>query len=428
MKIPFFKKEKPIQIPIEEAEEWVKKNLSTKIEEKERKLETLYRELVKEFSSLKTSIDVLGKAQFKGEEKPQAVVNMTKDMVVKRGLALVNNILSLKYDVTYEGMREFLFSAEDALKDLESLTPKQAFILRNYFSNQGSELVEGIKRTREKLQEFREFLEKEGQTLRILDEVRENVNQYFEFSDKLQSLLGRKREIQETLKNLKKTIEGENNELKHILKGKEFKESQELEKKIKGLEKEIREKESKLRETLSGIIKPMKKFEYFTHKYYPLLPKDEMFIMDFIQKPLQTIKTKESQLKLKEMLLRIQRFSEEKRLELKGSEKSKISLVLKKLENEIPEAWKEIEEIKKQVDEIHKKKEKYSDVVERKRDLEESIQKNEKEIEELQKESKNLEEEEKTLKEEIQDIIKGIQEVLERVSGKKIIILTQSKE
>ncbi|RLJ06459.1 MAG: hypothetical protein DRP18_00730 [Candidatus Aenigmatarchaeota archaeon] len=422
-----FKKEKPIQIDIYDAEEWVRKNFSGKIEESRKRLEELYKNLVKEFSELKNLIDALSTASFEGEGKSSAVVNMTKDMIVKRGTALINNILSIKFDTSYDSIREFVFTAEEALRDIGSLTPKQAVVLTKYFSSHGSEISKKVKTIHSELKELREFLEGKGKLLKTIDDIKDNVNRYIEITEQLGKTEERRNEIIRETKQIKSVVEREKKELESILSGEDYKRIEKIQKETDEIKNKIQEKETKIKETLSSIIRPVKKFEYLINKEY-LLPKDEEnTLLHFLENPFESVVSEKERNLLKNILKKLKDVSEQGMLELKMSEKSKVSSVLKSLEKDIPAVLNEIDALRKEIERKEKEREGLSDILQRKTDLEESIERNETQVKNLEEELKHLEEEEETLKEEIESKTEEIKKGIEAFTEKKII-LTRSKD
>jgi hypothetical protein len=413
----------PAEVHIDEVHDWVNQTLAGKIRDKHERANELYSDVMMGFGEIKESADVLEQAMFANEEKLGAVVNMTKDLFVKRVHSLVNSMQAFQgKPIDVKVLNDFQNSAAEALADMGSTTPKQAFLLSTYFAKESSSVIDSIKETQEKLSILKEFLEAEGETIHLAQSIKSKKEQQSMLRLRLDSVEKEESGIEMRIRELRNKTEKNLAEIEGILKGHEYAEYNKI---LERMEKNRKRSDSikeRIAEEFLSIQRPLKKLEYLVGKNYPILKEQEIILDGIINRPFETLEKNETA-RIREALLLVRKASAEERISLKSSELEKVDEVVGKLGTGMREFKAEYQELGEELKGLERDKNRYEWVIERKTHLENNIKRSLEEIASLEKVMEASAQDKEGIRKEMERQRHELEDILFKTSGKKVSIV-----
>jgi chromosome segregation ATPase len=413
----------PAEVHIDEVHDWVNQTLAGKIRDKHERANELYSDVMKGFGRIKDSADALEQAAFTSDEKIGAVVNMTKDLFVKRVHTLVNNVQGFQgRSIDLKVLNEFQNSATEALTDMSSITPKQAYLLSTYFGKESSGVIDNIKDTQEKISVLKEFLESEGETIQLAQSIKSKKEQQSLLRLRLDTVEKEESGIEMRIRELRNRTEKNLAEIEGILKGHEYAEYNKI---LEQMEKNRKRSDSikeKITEEFASVRRPLKKLEYLVSKNYPILKEQEIILDGVINRPFETLEKNEEN-SLKDVLLLVRKASVEERISLKSSELEKMDEAVSRLDTNLKELKTEYHELADELKDLERDKNRYEWVIERKNHLENNIRRSLEEIASLEKVMEASSQDKESIRKEMVRQKHELEDIIFRSSGKKVNIV-----
>lgn len=417
------KEEPPTEVHIDEVHDWINQTLSGKIKDRHEKANELYSDVMMGFNKIKDSTDLLENSRFESDEKIGTVVNMTKDLFVKRVNSLVATLQGFQgRPVDLKVLKDFQESAGEALSDMGSITPKQAFLLSTYFAKESSSVIDSIKDTQEKLSVLREFLESEGETIQLAHSIKSRKDQQSLLKLRLTTVEKEEGGIETRIRDLRNKTEKNLAEIDGIVKGHEYSEYNKI---VEQMEKNRRKSAAirdRIREEFASIKRPLKKLEYLVSKNYPILKEQEAMLDGVINRPFETLE-KNDESRVKDILLLVRKASLEEKIALKDKERDRIDDVISDLDSGIKEfkaSWQDLED---EMKDLERDRGRYEWVVERKSHLENNIKRALEEIASLEKVLDTSARDKDSIRKEMGRQKKELEDILYKTSGKKVSIV-----
>ncbi len=417
------KEEPPAEVHIDEVHDWINQTLSGKIKDRHEKANELYSDVMMGFNKIKDSTDVLETARFESDEKIGAVVNMTKDLFVKRVNSLVATLQGFQgRPVDLKVLKEFQEGAGEALSDMSSITPKQAFLLSNYFGKESSGVIESIKDTQEKLSVLREFLESEGETIQLAHSIKSRKDQQSMLKLRLTTVEKEEGGIETRIRELRNKTEKNLAEIDGIVKGHEYSEYNSILEQIEKNRRKSAAIRDRITEEFNSIERPLKKLEYLVSKNYPILKEQEAILEGVINRPFETLE-KNNESGIKDILLLVRKASMEAKIALKDKERDRIDDIISKLDSDIKELKTVYQDLEEELKDLDRDKGRYEWVIERKSHLENNIKRALEEIASLEKVLDTSARDKDTIRKEMERQKKELEDILYKTSGKKVNIV-----
>ena len=419
----------PTEVHIDEVHDWVNQTLSGKIRDRHEKANELYSDIMKGFAGIKESSDRLEGARFEGEEKVGAVVNMTKDLFVKRVHNLVNSIQAYQgRPVDFRVLRDFEQASAEALSDMSSITPKQAFLLSTYFPKESSPVIEKIKETQEKVSVMREFLEAEGETIQLAHSIKSRKEQQSLLKLKLSTVEKEESGIEMRIRDLRNRSEKNLAEIEGIVKGHEYEQYNSLAEQVEKARKKSSAIKEKVTAELTSVQRPLKKLEYLAGKGYPMEKEEEQVLEGLINRPFETLE-KNQESRIRDMLLLARKAYFEERMSLKDSERERLDDMISRLDSDMKELKAAYQETGEEIKEMERDKGRYEWAIERKDHLESNIKRALEEIASLEKLLNTSGQDKENIRKEMVRQRQELEEIIYKSSGKKVsIVVPEEKE
>jgi len=415
--------EKPAEVHIDEVHDWVNQTLAGKIKDRHEKANELYSEVMKGFGRIKDSSDVLEQSRFESDEKIGPVVNMTKDLFVKRVHNLVAAVQGFQgRSIDLKVLNEFQESAGEALGDMNSITPKQAFLLSTYFAKESSGVIDNIKETQEKLSILKEFVESEGETIQLAHSIKSRKEQQSLLKLRLTSVEKEESGIELRIRELRNRTEKNLTEIEEIIKGHEYAEYNKIVEQIEKNRKKSAAIKEKVTEEFTSIQRPLKKLEYLVSKNYPILKEQELILEGIINRPFETLEKNEEN-RLKDMLLLVRKASLEERIVLKDKERERIDEIISKLDTDIKSFKSDFQDLEDELKDLERDRNRYEWVVERKNHLENNIKRSLEEIGSLEKVMEASAQDKENIRKEMERQRRELEDIIFKTSGKKVSIV-----
>jgi chromosome segregation ATPase len=413
----------PTEVHIDEVHDWVNQTLAGKIRDKHERANELYSDVMKGFGKIKESADILEQAAFTSDEKLGAVVNMTKDLFVKRVHTLVNNMQGFQgRHIDLKVLSDFQASAADALADMSSITPKQAYLLSTYFSKESSGVIDNIKDTQERLSVLKEFLEAEGETIQLAHSIKTKKEQQSLLRLRLNTVEKEESGIELRIKELRNKTEKNLAEIEGILKGHEYAEYNQI---LEAIEKNRRRSASikeRITEEFLSVQRPLKKLEYLVSKNYSILKEQETVLDGVINRSFETFEKNEEST-IRDVLLLVRKANVEEKMSLKSSELEKMDEVVSRLDTNLKDLKTEYQELEDGLRDLERDKNRYEWVIERKTHLENNIKHALEEIASLEKVLDTSAQDKEGIRKEMERQKKELEDILFKTSGKKVSIV-----
>ena len=415
--------ERPAEVHIDEVHDWVNQTLAGKIKDKHERANDLYSGVMRGFGRIKTSADGLEQATFPNDEKLGAVVNMTKDLFAKRVHALVTGMQGFQgRQIDLKVLKEFQASAAEALADMESITPKQAFLLSTYFSKESSSVIDSIKDTREKLSVLKEFLDAEGETIQLAQSIKSKKEQQSMLRLRLDTVEKEESGIEMRIRDLRNRSEKNLAEIEGILKGHEFAEYNSILEAMEKNRKRSAHIKEKITEEFSYVQRPLRKLEYLVSKNYPILKGQEAILDGVINRPFETFEKGEGP-RIKEVLLLVRKAHAEEMMSLKSSELEKMDEIVASLDGDMRELKSEYQDLGEGLRDLERDRVRYEWVMERKTHLENNIKRALEEIASLEKVLDTSARDKEDIRKEMERQKHELEDIIFRSSGKKVSIV-----
>ena len=411
------------EVHIDEVPEWVDHTLSGKIKNRHERANELYSDIMGGFARIKSATDTLESSKFETEEKIGAVVNMTKELFVRRTQNLVNSVQGFQgKPVDFKILKEFQEAAAEALADMSSITPKQAYLLSAYFSKDSSAVIESIKETQEKVSVLGEFLDAEGETMQLAHKIISKKEQQSMLRLRLNSVEKEESGIEMRIRDLRNRTEKNLAEIDSIVKGHEHAEYNRLSDEIEQGRRMASALKSKIAEEITAVEKPLKKLEYLVSKGYPIIKEQEKLLDGLINSPFETV-MKNPEPALKEILLLVRKAHSEDKVSVKDREREKLDELVSKMDTDIRAMKNDYLELEEQTKEKERDRNRYLWAIERKSHLEISIKRALEEITSLEKLLVASAEDKEVIRKEIGRQKQELEDILFKTSGKKVSIL-----
>ena len=261
-----------IEVKLSDLPSWIKETNSQKISSVKSELSGLWSDLLDQIAQLKVFVKELESAAFEKNDKTYAVVNMTKDLFVKKYSAL-NKIPKPLGETFYEIENSYKM-ATSSISEINQANAKQVYIISTYFRKESDQVVKTMKTMGQILSVFSKKLNSEGTILFVLDEISIKSGEIKglekEVADTEKELL----EKSEIIKNLGSELISEKNNLNTILSDKKWGEIEESKKELNGIESEISKLSYSLSEDFSSIKRPLKKILHEAQ-----LPKEQRIVL-----------------------------------------------------------------------------------------------------------------------------------------------------
>jgi len=415
--------EKPAEVHIDEVHDWVNQTLAGKIKDRHEKANELYSEVMKGFGRIKDSSDALEQSRFESDEKIGPVVNMTKDLFVKRVHNLVAAVQGFQgRSIDLKVLNEFQESAGEALGDMNSITPKQAFLLSTYFQKESSSVIDNIKETQEKLSILKEFLESEGETIQLAHSIKSRKDQQSMLKLRLTSVEKEESGIELRIRELRNRTEKNLAEIEEIIKGHEYAEYNNIVEQIEKNRRKSAAIKERITEEFASIQRPLKKLEYLVSKNYPILKEQELILEGIINRPFETLEKNEEN-RLRDVLLLVRKASVEEKIVLKDKERERIDEILSRLDTDIKSFKSDFQDLEEELKDLERDRNRYEWVVERKSHLENNIKRSLEEIASLEKVMEASAQDKESIRKEMERQKHELEDILFKTSGKKVSIV-----
>lgn len=414
--------EKPVKLGINEIDDWFSREFSSRISDSEQKAGELRELVMKNFLDIKRSATILELVKFEGKEKVHSAANMVKELFVNRAYNSIRSIESLSLGNDYSGMLDFHKNVSKTLTDMTSLTPKQMVLLSTYFKNESENVIRDIKKTQDKLNELKRFLDSDGRFLFLEHDIRLKKNEILDSEAKSKKLAKQEKNLNARMNDLEAKRRNDIQELERFTKSSEYTDMEKLNEKIERISKERNDLEQLIRNEISQIERPLKKLDYLVSKDYMLSKEQEKFLEKFIEKPFETLLLEGGETILRDILNVINSLVQEDKLSLKAKEAEKVEGMTKKLGKDIPELKEAYIRISREIGEMEKEREGYQDLVRQKKQLEEGIKSKSEEIKDIRDEIKKTLQEIESLKEGIKAMRKEIEDSILRDTEKRVIV------
>ena len=392
-------------VKISELAQWLVDNLNLEILQKKSK--DFYEDIIVSFNQLIDLNEILSKAEFEIKDKSYVAVNMTKDGFVKKANSVINSInFSKTIDqskIFYEFMDDFHSSVNKSLKEIQSLTPKQAILISRYFRKDAAPVMEKLKDIEKTIKNLSEFLKNEGKGMKIIDNMKQKTNEYHDLINALDSL--EKKKTEKTL-NAEKIEKSEiETKISNFKKNPEWIEFEALRKELKSDEEKASDIEYNIKEQLSAVSKPLKKMEYVLEREIINSDFPTSLLKDFLYKPLESFIAEDGDASLNKLIENLNKMIGDKKIVIKSKEIQKIKELKKAANMQLKELRSIYRDIKNKNKERENKINKYADLVEK--------------ISELNKHLEAEREESQNLKQELVEISKKISEIKDNITNIK---------
>jgi hypothetical protein len=153
-------------VRLEGARGWLDGMLSAELERLDSAASGLCDNAMAKIESLRSAMKELGRQSFDPQDKTYARVNMAKDTFVNRSLSVLSGVRKPAKTDDYKGLFAFRQCASSAVDEIKMATPKQAFLISNYFKKNASAIIEAAKAADAAIGSLDTFLGGEGSLLR----------------------------------------------------------------------------------------------------------------------------------------------------------------------------------------------------------------------------------------------------------------------
>lgn len=319
-------------IAASEALQWALDAVSEKLVEARGKARKRHTDVLRAISKVGEHAETLGKAEFEPGDKAYSAANMLKDSFANRMKSLANRLHSeVAFQPSHSALTEFTESAAGLLKDMKETTPKQAFVLSNYFKREAGALIDGVKEAEKHHQELKSFLDSEAKVMWFVEELESKLSKLIESNASLRKLDRQETDMLGRLKELRKKSEEASLKLGEVMKSGRWAEANGSQRELDALRKEMSAVISEISADLSAVKRPLKKLG---HEARDTLPKNKAkFLESAVKSPLKAAMPAGSERALEELLADAKKLANKGKISLKEKEKENLSETLRKLKS-----------------------------------------------------------------------------------------------
>jgi hypothetical protein len=315
-------------IPLEGLPGWIDEQFSAETEEAMERISDIRSRMADHFSETRRNFLEIQKSAIEGDDKVSAIVNMTKDSYVKHSLSLADR-LRLPETGTWSDFKKANSRVRSIIKEINSVTPKQAVLLGKYFTNESSRSAESLRKTEDASKELREFLDSGGRILEMSERLKKNVEQIGMLLKQSESLKTDENSIRSEINNLDLSKKEEARKLEILTENSEWKKLSASEEMIRESREELGRLEAGANEVLNAAKRPLKKLIHVTgsRESFPDNPFEEYVLgnrEDVFIRMLEDAGTKAS----------------EGEITLKPKENEKLLMVIDYVKREVPSVKK----------------------------------------------------------------------------------------
>ncbi len=322
------------EIPVESLPGWLREQSSHELERAYSEAAEAARRIEQAFESIRSNSAHFGKARLQGTGREANAANMIKDSFVKAASKLSSPPqISVS---SYSGILDYHSKASEALSGL--LTPKQAFVLNNYFREKSTTLVGHIKQAHNML----DSLAKVSQSkLKHVEDAEKQAAEILRNKGKLEGMKEEKGELEAETEALKQKLDAAKRAMKEAENSPEMSALQRLAKELEACKARKQEIADTIRQLPAK--KALRKTQYSAEKAHSLSHHELSVLREFIREPLCVLNNN----RIAELLAVIIRKAMET-----TQEKEDIEKLLAKLQGEVPRLVNEYDSLEKRIAQI----------------------------------------------------------------------------
>ncbi len=325
----FRKKEEPPpeepmhSVPLAGLPEWTDGQFRRDMEVARKASSELQERMRVSFSDAMEAFLNAGNESLEGDDRMATMANMTKDSYVKHAVSTIQN-LKLPEAVTYQELSKFRKTALSALKDMNTLSPKQAILLRKCFGKESSELAESLRKIDSVTEEMKQFLEIDGKVMEVVSSVHSNVDKIGSMLERSSILDSNEKETREEMDRLDHVKREVSRKLDLLLGSSEWGKLKSFHEMIEEGVGEAAGMESDANEVLRSADRPLKKLAHLSGAPGPVGNPFREFVLENRDEGLMS------------MLSEAEKAATEGRISLNSKESEKLSHVKDYLREETP--------------------------------------------------------------------------------------------
>ena len=240
---------------------WLGSETSSERSMLEGRAEKLCEALVSDAEGLMQALRRLGEDKFDPHDKTYAVVNMSKDTFVKKSVSGLR-IVRMPESMDYASLQSFLEKSGRAIFEIKGATPKQAFLISNYFKQSASGIVESIKKSEASAAALSAFLSGDGTMLKKIDDAKKSAYAMLGAMSASEKSAAELADAESSLASAEASLSSAKGDLDGFLRSEEWSVYRDSAKRIEELENAMKSKESSANGILSALRKPMKKLSH----------------------------------------------------------------------------------------------------------------------------------------------------------------------
>lgn len=396
---------RPAEMGISEAADWVKKEFSKEIAEATKKLQGAQSELMRVFSEIGRTTELLEKAEFEPGDRTYARVNMAKSSLVN---SIYNNIKRIPSSpaVTYQGALEFVKFTRVVLAEMERVPPKQGVLVSRYFNSQAALVTAAMKKAAESMAALNALMAGEAKILNVAEESARKVAAVEKKKADLSGKDSHAKALDGRISDTGKGKAGAQAELDRIIASGELAEMENLRKSIALARDEAERLVFAIGEELSALKRPIEKLGHAG---------SGDAVKKFVKSP---VKVFMDGFDLGPLMAELSSAVKSGKLKLKDSEKSR---VLKVTAEKLVEMRAGHAKLLKKAADMEKRLETgFSEVMESKRKAEAAVREAAGLLEKLRKEREECAEAAKKLSLEIEIEVNGLEGFISSGTGRKV--------
>jgi len=247
-------------VSLENAAAWLDEQFGARIKEAEKTVMGMQSALFASLSKTRKVFLSLGESTFEGDSRVSAVTNMTKNSLVTRSVSMIDK-MELPEGGDYSTLKDFANKAQKGLEELNKVSPKQAYLLSNYFGDENREISAAMKEAEDKAKEMKGFLETEGRIMQLRERLQNNTS-------RMLSLLQREKaeKVEASIRAEMSRLEGskkqEEKRLEGLVSGIEWKEMERSIETLNRQQEEVAKIEADANQVLNTLKRPFKKLQH----------------------------------------------------------------------------------------------------------------------------------------------------------------------
>ena len=395
-------------MPLEEVTQWFDEQFENELEMTAKQIETQQSRILESISGAREKLLDLGNSTFESTGKTRAVVNMTKNSFVTRAVSIIDK-LNLSETNEYSGIKEFNSKIMKSLREINKVSPKQAFLLSKYFNEKNRESMITLKEVKDGVCELQKLLDSDGKVIILSQRLKSNVEQINDLTEQFRELENNEKNTREVINKLDVTKKDTAEKLDTLRNSSECMEMEKLEETVHVNTAELDGIEREANEMLNSVKRPLKKLRHL------LESKD-----DFLENPFRGIVLGNREELLIKMIEEAKTNASEGKITIKPKENGKLETVKNYIISELPKIKKNYRLLS---DSSRDAKQRIgtSGLAEKRSGIEQELLKNEQELKTQWSELDSKIQEKKRIKTEIQEL-KQKSEKIVLESGKKLSI------